>query len=79
MTDDTRIEVLHGAPSPAELAALVVALTPVAAAPSPDGDTDGADAGRPAAQVPAWTLAALLEGVGGTPALRPTDLAHHPS
>ncbi|MFA9433024.1 acyl-CoA carboxylase epsilon subunit [Egicoccus sp. AB-alg2] len=73
---DTRIEVLHGAPSPEELAALVVALTPVASTPAADEAPGGE--GRQV-RVPAWTRAALLEGVGGSLAVRPTDLARHPS
>jgi hypothetical protein len=52
-----------GTPPPEVLAALAVALTPSA---------DGADAPAPA--VPAWTAAALAEGVGGRTAARPSDL-----
>jgi hypothetical protein len=63
-----RVEVVGGgAASAEELAALVVALTPVAGpAASPNGP------GRRA--VPAWTAAALREGVGGAAVVRPSDL-----
>jgi hypothetical protein len=54
-----------GEPTPEELAAVLVALTPV-------GGDDGGD-GSPA--TPAWTRAAMLEGIGGRPAASPADLA----
>jgi hypothetical protein len=52
-----------GQPTAEELAALLVALTPV-------GSGDGGER----ASTPAWTRAALLEGVGGRPAASPADL-----
>jgi hypothetical protein len=51
-----------GEPTDEELAALLVALTPT-------GDDAPAVEGPPA-----WTRAAILEGVGGRPAASPTDL-----
>jgi hypothetical protein len=54
-----------GVPTSEELAAIVVALTP-AGGSAPDAD-------RPA--VPAWTAAALTEGVGGPAISRPSDLS----
>jgi hypothetical protein len=61
-----RVEVRGGgAPTAAQLAALVVALTP-------SGGSDGLDEGRPA--LPAWTAAALREGVGAAQVLAPADL-----
>ncbi len=60
-----RIEVVAGGRlSDAEVAALVLALTPGA----PDAPAEEA--------VPAWRLAGLLEGVGGPTALDAPDLAH---
>jgi hypothetical protein len=56
--------VAGGVPTSEELAAIVVALTP-AGGGAPDAD-------RPA--VPAWTAAALTEGVGGPAISRPSDL-----
>lgn len=50
-----------GGPDPAQLAALVVALTPQPGAPPETGP-------------PAWRHAALLEGVGGPAILAPADL-----
>ncbi|WP_052666130.1 hypothetical protein [Nitriliruptor alkaliphilus] len=64
-----RIEVTGGGvPTHAELAALTVALTPVA---GPDVTT-GVDA---VVGTPAWARAALLEGVGHRTPTRPSDLA----
>jgi hypothetical protein len=61
-----RVEVRGGGePTAEQLAALVVALTPT-------GGTDEPGAGR--ASVPAWTAAALREGVGGAQVLAPADL-----
>jgi hypothetical protein len=54
-----------GVPTSEQLAAIVVALTP-AGGSAPDAD-------RPA--VPAWTAAALTEGVGGPAISRPSDLS----
>lgn len=69
----SHIQVLDGHPTPEELAAVVVALTPVAAAPP-------ATAESAATAVPAWTRAALLEGVGGGPAVAsPADLGRRPA
>ena len=64
-SDRARIEVVAGGRlSDAELAALVLALTPGGGdAPAPD-------------TVAAWRLAGLLEGVGGPTALDAPDLAH---
>lgn len=63
-----RLEVVAGGdPSDAELAALVIALTPVAAPPPAAGRAD-------VARTPAWARAALLEGVGHRPPIRPSDL-----
>jgi hypothetical protein len=68
LAPSSRVEVVGGgAASAEELAALVVALTPVA------GPATGQNGeGRPA--VPAWTAAALREGVGGATVVRPSDL-----
>lgn len=64
-TSETRIVVTGGGDaSPEVLAALVVALTPTAAAP-PSG---------PQAP-PAWTRAALLESTGARPFTSASDLA----
>jgi hypothetical protein len=65
-TDVPRLVITGGGePTPDELAALVVALTP----------TTGADpAGPPAPTVPAWTRAALLEGTGGSQVASPGGL-----
>jgi hypothetical protein len=61
-----RVEVRGGgAPTPEQLAALVVALTPSGGSDEPGGD-------RPT--LPAWTAAALREGVGGAQVLVPADL-----
>jgi hypothetical protein len=61
-----RVEVRGGGePTPEQLAALVVALTPA-------GGADEPGAARPT--VPAWTAAALREGVGRAQVLAPTDL-----
>jgi hypothetical protein len=60
------IRVLEGSPTDGEIAALVVALTPVPTA-AVAGD------GEPA--VPAWTRAALLEGTGGAAVHAPDGLA----
>jgi hypothetical protein len=54
-----------GEPTPEELAAVLVALTPAGG----DGGGDGGPT------TPAWTRAAMLEGVGGRPAASPADLA----
>jgi hypothetical protein len=54
-----------GAPTPEQLAALVVALTP-------SGVTDEPGGGRPT--LPAWAAAALREGAGGAQVLAPADL-----
>jgi hypothetical protein len=51
-----------GEPDPAQLAALVVALTP-------------SSGGTPDPGLPAWRRAALIEGVGGASMLAPSDLA----
>jgi hypothetical protein len=53
-----------GEPSPEELAALTVALTPVVT----DGPASGADA------PPAWVRAALMENVGRRPLVSADDL-----
>jgi hypothetical protein len=61
-----RVEVRGGGtPTPEQLAALVVVL-------APSGGPDGLDEGPPA--LPAWTAAALREGVGGAQVLAPADL-----
>ena len=60
-----------GVPGPEQLAALVLALTP-GGGPDPADEVD-ADPGVPT--VPAWTRAALLEGVGGRRAVSAPDLA----
>lgn len=57
-----------GRPTPAQLAAVIVALTPVASAASHDG----------APRVPAWTAAALREGVGQVRVSSLADLAGRP-
>jgi hypothetical protein len=62
------IRVLHGSPTDDEVAAVVVALTPVAAA-------GGLPAGAGSDDVPAWTRAALLEGIGGATVHAPDGLA----
>lgn len=54
-----------GAPSPEQVAALVIALTPVAVAP-PE---------RAERRVAPWAQAALLEGVGGRSLLSAADLS----
>jgi hypothetical protein len=62
-----RLEVVGGGtPTPEQLAAVVLALTPTAAA---DGERPNE---RPT--VPAWTAAALAEGVGGPRVVLPADL-----
>lgn len=53
-----------GEPTPQELAAVLVALTPTGGG----GSTSAPD------RTPAWTRAAMLEGVGGRPAASPADL-----
>ncbi len=61
----TRIVVMKGGPvAPDELAALVVALTPV------EVSSDEAPV-----QMPAWRRAARLEGVGERPSVSAADLA----
>jgi hypothetical protein len=61
-----RLQVVGGGdPTAEELAAIVVALTPAAGGGTPH-------AAR--AAVPAWTAAALAEGVGGPAISRPGDL-----
>jgi hypothetical protein len=66
-TTPSRIEVVGGGTASAEeLAALVVALTPVAGTVTETAER------RPS--MPAWTAAALREGVGGASVLRPSDL-----
>ena len=61
----TRIEVVGGgSATPEQLAALVVALTPVAVA-------DDETVHRP----PAWARAALMENIGGMRVASPADLA----
>lgn len=64
-----RIEIVGGGqPDPAELAALVLALTPVT------GPAD--DRVRSVERTPAWRRAALLEGVGGAaPVVSASDLS----
>ena len=52
-----------GTPTPAELAALVVALTP----------TGGGDAQQHRGPAP-WLRAAMIEGVGGRPPTSPADV-----
>jgi hypothetical protein len=59
-----------GTPTPEQLAALVVALTPV---PVVEEGVDGQDT---PATTPAWLRAALLEGVGDRRYASPGDLAH---
>ncbi|MBS3942242.1 MAG: acyl-CoA carboxylase subunit epsilon [Actinobacteria bacterium] len=61
------IRVLHGSPTDDEVAAVVVALTPVAVAGGLPADTSS--------DVPAWTRAALLEGIGGATVHAPDGLA----
>lgn len=61
---DLRIE--HGNPTAAEVAALVVALTPAGGDPAAEGTTGPT--------LPSWTHAALLEGVGGPTVYAPADL-----
>ncbi|GGI03869.1 hypothetical protein [Egicoccus halophilus] len=70
-----RLEVRSGAPTPADLAALVVALTP--AAPSDAGGSDDAPAVGDA--VPAWATAALLEGTGAPRVSEPASLHARPT
>lgn len=55
-----------GEPTPEELAALVIALTP-AGAPAEDGEAE-----------PAWVAAALQEGIGRRPFVSADDLASAP-
>lgn len=55
--------VAGGTPTPEELAALVVALTPT-----------GGDGPGPAPGPAPWQRAAMLEGIGGRPATSPADL-----
>lgn len=60
-----RIEFTHGGvPSEEEVAAVVIALTPV----------DGGDAERDAGPPP-WRRAAIIEGLGGRPVSSAWDLA----
>lgn len=59
-----------GTPTPEQLAALVVALTPVPVA-------DEAPAARSASTTPRWLRAALLEGVGDRRFASPGDLVVH--
>jgi hypothetical protein len=54
-----------GEPTAEELAAILVALTPTGG--------DGGDERGPTQ--PAWSRAAMLEGIGGRPAASPADLA----
>ena len=56
-----------GEPSPEELAAVVLALTPVVV-PAEEGDD------APGHVLTGWRRAALLEGVGGRPAVSHPDL-----
>lgn len=56
--------VAGGTPTPEELAAVVVALTP----------TGGGDPSGPAPGPAPWQRAAMLEGIGGRPATSPADL-----
>ncbi len=56
--------VAGGEPTPEELAALVVALTPTGG-----GDAQGSHGPAP------WLRAAMIEGVGGRPPTSPADLA----
>lgn len=53
-----------GEPTPGQLAALVIALTPAG---------DGG-AGAPATAPAPWRRAAVIEGVGGRPPVSPTDI-----
>lgn len=63
-----RIEVTQGGePSAEQLAALVVALTPVQVRHAGEGASEPA-------RTPAWARAALLEGAGGRAAVDPGDL-----
>jgi hypothetical protein len=55
-----------GEPTPEELAAVLVALTPASSEDEPEPT---------ASSTPAWTRAAMLEGIGGRPAASPADLA----
>jgi hypothetical protein len=67
----TRVEIVGGgSPTAQQLAALVVALTPV---PVEVPSDVGADVGP--GRLPAWTRAALHEGLGGRRVVRPGDLA----
>jgi hypothetical protein len=61
-----RIEITRGEPTPEEVAALVVALHRA-------GELDAAD--RLVPVLPAWLVAARLEGVGGGLATAPGDLS----
>ena len=66
-----RLVVTQGGPlSPEELAAVIVALTPVVHV-----EEEAADGSGSAGDVPGWGLAALLEGVGDRPATSYADLA----
>lgn len=66
----SRIEFIRGGvPSDAEIAAVVLALTPVPVAV--DESTDGDD---PVLGPAPWALAGLREGLGGRPAAAPSDL-----
>ena len=60
-----------GQPTPAQLAAIAIALTPVAAPPAGDDSPDEDDGGR---RVSNWVRAAMVEGVGGRPPTSAQDL-----
>jgi hypothetical protein len=65
LADGTRMRV-RGAPTPEQVAALVVAVDATRAA---DRRAD-----RPPARRPAWLLAARMEGVGGRPRAGAADV-----
>jgi hypothetical protein len=64
MSDEPRVRVVRGDPTPEDVAAVVAALS---AAREQDERRRGP-------QLPAWLRAALVEGVGFGPAASPADL-----
>jgi hypothetical protein len=65
LPDGTRVRVRSSTPTPAEVAALMLAL---------DQAAEGDAAGRSGPRRPAWQTAARLEALGGAPAASATDL-----
>jgi hypothetical protein len=65
LPDGTRLRVLSGNPTPAEVAALMLAVDQAAEADA---------AGRRAPRRPAWQTAARLEALGGAPPASAADL-----